>query len=313
MSRKPTGEAAFEELYRRLFQDEYDALIEALTRDDAPILRCSPENAQRLQTMWRAAGLTWKPLDWHAHAVAFPPEVPFGETLPGYNERLFYPMNAASLIPVLALDPQPDDAVLDACAAPGGKALMIAERLGDGSLVANDTSPARRRRMAQTFAEYGVADRVEVWGVKGETIFKRHYGTYEERFDRILVDAPCSSEKHVLNSPKHLAEWSPSRIKLLSRQQVALLSGLFLALKPGGVMVYSTCALTPEENESVVAELLKKKGDAIELREWTLEGVPGQGGIDGKYAHPFDLSRVRRVMPHRDALDPMFVATFQKR
>ncbi|MFA5995534.1 MAG: RsmB/NOP family class I SAM-dependent RNA methyltransferase [Patescibacteria group bacterium] len=204
------------------------------------------------------------------------------------NPAQVYHLNAASLLPVQALNPQHGDIVLDACAAPGGKALYIAEAIGKtGKLIANDISPARRFRMKQLFLDwdYAVETRhgVSLLGKPAETLFK----IYPNYFDKILVDAPCSSEKHVWNSPKHLAQWSYSRIKQLKQRQIALLSGLFLALKPGGTMVYSTCAITPEENEQVVEKLLKKRGDVLQLIEQI------------------------RVWPQPDKnLDPMFVAKF---
>jgi 16S rRNA C967 or C1407 C5-methylase (RsmB/RsmF family) len=80
----------------------------------------------------------------------------------------------------------------------------------------------------------------------------------EEKFDAILLDAPCSSERHVLADPKYLSEWSPSRIKTLSMAQWALLSSAWRMLKPSGYLLYSTCALSPDENDYVVAKLLKK-------------------------------------------------------
>jgi 5-methylcytosine rRNA methyltransferase NSUN4 len=223
-------------------------------------------------------------------------------------------MNAASLLPVLALDPQPGDEILDACAAPGGKALFIHERLGgQGRLVANDLSPARRAAMARMFAEYGLltpGPTLELRGEKAETIFRRD----PARFDKILLDAPCSSEKHVFNSPPHLAEWSASRVRQLRERQYGLLSGLLLALKPGGRLVYSTCAVTPEENEAVLARLLDKKAGlaSLEAPRALPANAPGLYGSPIPGAAGFDPALVRRILPHRHGLDPMFVAVLRR-
>ena len=84
-------------------------------------------------------------------------------------------------------------------------------------------------------------------------------------FDKVLVDAPCSSEVHVWNSPKHLAEWSINRVKKLHRRQVGLVTRLVDALKHGGLLVYSTCAVTPEENEEVVREVLERRDEILLL------------------------------------------------
>jgi 16S rRNA C967 or C1407 C5-methylase (RsmB/RsmF family) len=217
-------------------------------------------------------------------------------------------MNASSLLPVLALDPQPGQTILDSCAAPGGKALFIHDLLnGSGQVIANDLSSARRQTMRRIFAQHQAED-IEIWGRKAETIFKSH----SNHFDKILVDAPCNSEKHVYNSPHHLHQWSPSRIRQLKQRQLAILSGLFLALKPGGVMVYSTCAVTPEENEAIVAKLLHKKQPHITLLP-PPTNVPGGPGLPGNYKSVYDLTLVRRILPqNHQGLDPMFMVTFQK-
>ena len=81
----------------------------------------------------------------------------------------------------------------------------------------------------------------------------------KESYDRILLDAPCSSDRHVLQSPTHLAEWSAKRVKRLSVEQGSLLASAVDALRPGGEVVYGTCALAPLENDAVVAKILKKR------------------------------------------------------
>ena len=81
----------------------------------------------------------------------------------------------------------------------------------------------------------------------------------KECFDKVLLDAPCSSDRHVLNSPSHLEVWSAKRVKRLSVEQGALLASAVDALKPGGTIIYGTCALSPMENDDVVKKILKKR------------------------------------------------------
>lgn len=296
------GQQGFFKYYRSLFstQDAFEDCFKNLHPPTLPILRFNPCNEHSLKELWAARGLPWKTLDWYPHALLWPEAIPPGTMLPGYEEHLFYPMNASSLLPVLALDVRHGETILDACAAPGGKALFIGEQLStSGRLVANDASPERGRRLRQILIDYGFSG-VEVWHRKAEILFKIH----PDAFDKILLDAPCSSEKHVLSSPTHLARWSYGRIRQLKQRQIALLSGLFLALKPGGRLVYSTCALTPEENEEVVGLFLKKKKGQAKLLPWSLPELPGGPGID--------LTSVRRVWPDGCLLDPMFVAVFEK-
>lgn len=303
------GSEGFWNEYRSLFESETAFLSwkKAILTPSVPILRIVRGSEQRLKTLWDQAGITWQPLDWYPGALLWPPEIPAQTPLPGADEHLFYPMNSSSLLPVMALDPKPGETILDACSAPGGKLLMIAEAMNDtGVLVANDLSSARIRRLReilQTFPHTNTHI-----SQKDATLFFRDF---PETFDRILVDAPCSSEKHVASSAKHLALWSPARIKQLKQRQIALLCGLSLCLKPGGRMVYATCATTPEENEAVVAHVLKKRAGHLALIEADIPFRDARG-----LEQPFDdshiASSVRRIWPtHHPGMDPMFVAVFE--
>ncbi|HNY15992.1 MAG TPA: SAM-dependent methyltransferase [Treponemataceae bacterium] len=173
-----------------------------------------------------------------------------------------YWLDAASLEAALALPSVDSGAALDLCAAPGGKTLALASRLGEGStLTANELSRDRRARLIAVLDQHlgdSLRARVSVTGYDGA-----RWSRYEKgAFDRILLDAPCSSERHVLSSPAYLAEWSPARVKNLAQRQWALLSGSWLVLKSGGFLVYSTCALSEMENDGVVERLIKKYPDA---------------------------------------------------
>ena len=161
--------------------------------------------------------------------------------------------------------------------------------------------------MKQVFHHYSEHD-IAVWGMKAELVCKKA----PEAFDKILLDAPCSSEAHIYTTPAELEKWSINRITGLKKRQVGLLSGLWHALKPGGTLTYSTCSVTPEENEWVVAKFLARKKGEAQLQPISLPGTPGSTGLPGTYATEFDLSFVKRVLPHTDAYAPMFVAQFKK-
>lgn len=320
-----SGKEAFELYYSSLFSTEADAFFAALRAHRLPIIRFAARNESAVQQLWKEHHFEWQPVSWYKNAVLWPSEVEFGEQLPGNDRGLFYVMNASSLLPVLALDVQPGEHVLDACAAPGGKTLALldqvhaidSEQSTPLTLIANDTSVKRRHRLRDLLHSHGYTD-MTIIGKQAATLFKS-----EKPFDRILADVPCSSEQHVYTSPTHLAEWSPSRIKQLAQRQIAIASGLFEALKPGGRLVYSTCAVNPVENEGVVAQLLKKKGDRIRLLPWTIESpqLPGMTAQEAgmRYKTDFDVDAVCRILPHRmpaqqeaQLMDPMFVAVFER-
>lgn len=173
---------------------------------------------------------------------------------------------AAMQLPVGGSDDEDAEGLkfLDMCAAPGGKTLVIATRMGaDAELVSNERSAARKQRLVQvcdTCLPSSVRERIKISCSDGA----KWCTTQTEVYDRILLDAPCSSERHVLADEKYLSEWSPNRIKTLAMEQWALLSSAYRLLVPGGYLLYSTCALCPAENDEVVSRLFKKFDD-VEL------------------------------------------------
>ncbi len=164
---------------------------------------------------------------------------------------------AASLLPV-----ENAKNILDLCAAPGGKTLIISSRMSeDAVLVSNERSPARKNRLFQVVQNClpeSIKSRIKIACSDG----KKWCLKQTECFDSILLDAPCSSERHVYNDEKYLNQWSPSRIKSLAMEQWALLSSAYRMLTPGGFLLYSTCALSVEENDKIIERLLKKFSDA---------------------------------------------------
>jgi 16S rRNA (cytosine1407-C5)-methyltransferase len=229
----------------------------------------------------------------------------FRETAPvPYAEGLLKPylLDRASALAAQSLDISAEGPILDACAAPGGKTLVIASRMGKRSvLLANDFSGERRRRLAKVLDEHlppELRKRVAVAGFDAAAAGGRL--SERGRFAAILLDAPCSSERHVLGSEKALAAWSPARPRFLAKRQWALLSSAFLLLQSGGSLVYATCALSPEENDAVVSRLLEKYGDeALAESPLFAEGEATRHG--------------RLILPDRSGgMGPMYVARLRK-
>ncbi len=282
------------ELFAEYYQPE---IIEALKKPSEKIIRFNEKNKTKIQKLWK--NLTYQPIDFYKNAFTWPEEIPYGEKLPGLEQNLFYIQNASSLLPVLALAPQNNEEILDACAAPGGKASMILEIAPKAKLSVNDVSTMRLQRLQKVFQELKLP-KPQTNCQNAATIFKK----YPEHFDRILIDAPCSSEKHVYNSPKHLKEWSPSRIKQLHHRQLSLINGLFLALKPGGRLVYSTCAINQEENQRVIEKFLKKHHTRATLLEYP-KPLPG-------YSKTSQFGQIDIIQQTTNNFDPMFIAIIEK-
>jgi 16S rRNA (cytosine1407-C5)-methyltransferase len=204
----------------------------------------------------------------------------FGQRWPALKEALLAPgdavdysdglsspyhLDSASVSAARLLRLPESGEVLDACAAPGGKSLVLASRMGSGStLLCNELSSDRRRRLSDVLDAHLDQDlrrRVRVSGFDAAAAGGRL--SERGRFAAILLDAPCSSERHVLGSPKALDAWTPARIRFLAQRQWSLLSSAFLLLAPGGSLVYATCALSPDENDGPVRKLFKKYGTAV--------------------------------------------------
>ena len=186
--------------------------------------------------------------------------------IPGAEKSYF--LDSASVLAALCLPLKGAERILDLCAAPGGKTLVLASRMDqDALLSSNERSPERKHRLAvvvETCLPPQISARVKTSCSDGSTWCTRQ----SECFDRILLDAPCSSERHVYLDPKYLKDWSLSRIKTVTTEQWALLSSAYRLLQPGGILLYSTCALCPEENDGMISRLYKKfnkDGSAFEL------------------------------------------------
>ena len=179
-----------------------------------------------------------------------------------------YYMDKASIIDASSLPLDGAESVLDMCAAPGGKTLVLAGLMpNECHLLANDRSGDRVNRLKKVLDDSlpnNVRTRIDVCCKDAAAMCRVN----NECFDRILLDAPCSSERHVLTSPQHLDIWSPNRVKTLAMTQWSLLSSAFRMLKPNGYLIYSTCALSSSENDEVAAKLASKFDNVEYVRDF---------------------------------------------
>ena len=204
---------------------------------------------------------------------------------------LYYAQEAVQTLPVMALDPQPDETVLDLCAAPGGKTTFIAARMYNrGTLVANEPSGRRQMSLLANINRLGVLNAM-VTAYQGENF------PMQTSFDRILVDAPCSAEGTLRKEPSLRNGASSGTIARLARLQKRLIVRAFDVLAPGGTLVYSTCTFAPEENEAVVAHLLEQRAAQILPFNIPFEASSGLTGWKGE-AFPIETRHCIRVYPH---------------
>ncbi|MEE2947210.1 MAG: 16S rRNA (cytosine(967)-C(5))-methyltransferase RsmB [Verrucomicrobiota bacterium] len=195
------------------------------------------------------------------------------DSLGSFRNGHFYVQDPSTLLAINLLDPQPGQAILDLCSAPGGKTCQIAERMNnEGQLSAIDISESRLEllrencdRMGVTCATLGLAD-----------------ATATVKYDRVLVDVPCSNTGVMRRRLDLRWRLNPREIQLLADEQFKLLSRAAKLTKPDGQLVYSTCSIEPDENEQLVARFLKANQDWQLINERTLH--PVEHHTDGAYA-----------------------------
>ncbi|WP_418544779.1 RsmB/NOP family class I SAM-dependent RNA methyltransferase, partial [Hominenteromicrobium sp.] len=173
--------------------------------------------------------------------------------LPLYHAGAFYSQEPSASSAVTLLAPEPGDKVLDLCAAPGGKSTQIAALTGDtGLLWSNEVVRNRAAILSSNLERMGVRNTV-VSSVYPEMLAEK-LGGY---FDKVLVDAPCSGEGMFRRDPVAVQEWSPEHVETCAVRQLAILSSAAQCVREGGILVYSTCTFSTEENEGVVQKFLE--------------------------------------------------------
>lgn len=259
----------------------------------------------------RAKAPSAEPVDWCEHAFFWPEQDGFDEILPMAHEGRVYLQNAASLIPPVALGAEPGEDVLDVAAAPGGKAFHIAARTGnEARLWLNDSAPPRAKKMGELAELYGVRY-AELTTHSAQYVDK---SLPPESFDRILLDVQCSGEGRVnLRRSDALKYWSEERVEKYKFLQTKMCDAAYKLLRPGGVMVYSTCTLSPEEDEFPVHKVLQRHDDLDVEPLWFAEPefLAGRSSWRGeKFAK--SLRNAVRVRPS-ELFEGFFVARLVKR
>jgi 16S rRNA (cytosine967-C5)-methyltransferase len=234
----------------------------------------------KLLAQWREENVDYDFVrhDWFEENLVFELKShPPLDALPSFKEGLFYVQDPSTLLAVRQLDPRPGEAVLDLCAAPGGKLTYIAQlSQNEGRFVAHDTNTDRLRMVQENCARLGVTC-VQTASLPPQPGAGQHHAL----FDRVLIDAPCSNTGVMRRRVDLRWRIRPEEIERLRAAQLELLKTGLAALKPGGTLVYSTCSLEPEENTELVSGFLST---APNLRlESERELYPFVEAVDGAY------------------------------
>jgi NOL1/NOP2/sun family putative RNA methylase len=297
----------FIERYSQFIPD-FDAFLDAMQRPLKRTFRVNTIKTTREKALELMADLRPEPLPWFDLGFSLADGEGLGKRIEHFI-GLIYVQEAASMAPPLVLRPQPGERVMDIAAAPGSKTTeMSAMMQNSGLIISNDPSPTRVRGLIGNVDRAGCLN-VVVCRMDGASLGRCVAG----RCDRVLVDAPCSSEGTIRKSAQALDRWSVAAIERFPAIQRRLIVAGYHALKPGGVMVYSTCTVAPEENESVVTYLLERQPEA-EVSAVELSGLAMRPGLRewGKEAYPDVVSRCRRILPQDNDTEPFFLALIRR-
>ncbi len=266
---------------------EFDAFLQSLSR---PMYQGLRINRRKWKDNGFETSLRRSPFCPSGYYI----DAPYGNH-PLHWTGAFYLQEPSASGPVTVLDIQPDDIVLDLCAAPGGKSTQIAEQLTNGFLISNEIDARRCQILLSNMERMGFGN-VAITNDTVQNICHQFPAT----FDKILVDAPCSGEGMMKKHNEALQQWSLERIENCARTQKEILSHAYGALKKNGILVYSTCTYAKEENEDVIEWFLSTYKDM----ELIKIDVPfGREGIG--------LQKTRRVFP-MDEGEGHFIAKLRK-
>lgn len=257
-----------------------------------------------------AAGLAFEPLPWLVDGFFVSADQRAILTRHDLVENgHVYVHNPSSMLAAVALAPRPGETVMDMAAAPGGKTLHLAALMsGEGFLSAVEPVQSRFFKLKANLRRGGAAF-VRTYQLDG----RRVPGKTGPRFDRILLDAPCSGEARFhAADPESYSNWSLRKIRECRSKQLGLIRAGFAALKPGGRMLYCTCSFAPEENEAVVDELLRTESESA-LANIQLPVDRWQSGLTEWQGQRFadSISRCRRILPDQ-LYDGLFMAIVEK-
>jgi len=224
----------------------------------------------------------------------------------------YYVQEIASMLPIIALKPKPGELILDLAAAPGSKTTQLAAKMeNDGTIIANEVTLGRVKVLASNTERCGVTNTI-ITKKEGAALCRK-LKEMNFKFDKILIDAPCSGEGTLRTSKMTYRMWNINTVKKLSRIQKDLVESALEILKEGGEIVYSTCTHAPEENESVLNFILEKEGKNVKIEKVNLP-VKCRDGIKewkGEKFNP-EVKNSCRIYPQDNDTEGFFIAKIKK-
>ena len=297
-----------DELYEQYTPITVDKILTGMLGERNTTLRVNTikYNIQELMKYLREKNIKFERVSWYNDALiiknANEKEI---QKLDIYEKGYIYLQSLSSMIPPLVLNPKPGEKVLDLTAAPGSKTTQMAAMMkNDGYILANELDKIRCERLQYNVEKQG-ANIVEVINNRGEKVGEE----YQEQFDKVLLDAPCSGEGRFLgNNVGTYRNWSKRTVRELAKLQKKLFKSAYTALKPNGMMVYSTCTLNKDENENVLQWAIENFNvKLLDINIDFKEKMQGfNDGLDGS------INKAIRILPSKN-MEGFFVAKLKKK
>lgn len=226
---------------------------------------------------------------------------------PYHAAGVYYIQEPSAMYVAQLLDAKPGERVLDLCAAPGGKSTQIAVSMeNEGILISNELYPKRAKALAENIERFGLKNTI-VTNESPDRLSK-HFSYY---FDKILVDAPCSGEGMFRKDPEAIEHWNEEHVLECRYMQLDILENAYEMLKEDGILVYSTCTFSPEENEQVIESFLERHPD-MELVPIEKSFGIENGNPDWTKTNMLDIEKAARLWPHKLKGEGHFAAKLQK-
>jgi NOL1/NOP2/sun family putative RNA methylase len=273
-------------------------------------LKISPEELKKRleKKSWEISKIKDHPEILRIESILQPGEI--GKTkehILGY----YYSQEITSMMPIIALKPEPEEILLDCCAAPGSKTTQAAALMQNkGTIFANDVTISRIIILSANLERQGVTNTIITR--HDAVILSKKLEELDLKFKKILLDAPCSGEGNIRVSPRTYVEWSENLVKSMGRKQKKLASSIINLLEKNGEIIYSTCTHAPEENEEVIQYILDNNPD-MEIQEFLLP-IKTRPGITSWKDKTFskEMNKCHRIYHHDNDMEGFFLCKLKK-
>ena len=294
-----------------MLQEAYPAFLLSYEKEKYQALRVNTLKGTAEEFLEKSPFPNLQAVPWEKRGFYYDSDSQLGKH-PLHEAGVYYIQEPSAMYPAACLEAKPGERVLDLCAAPGGKTTQIASYMkNEGILVCNEIHPARAKILSENVERMGIRNAL----VTNET--PQHLSeVFDEYFDRILVDAPCSGEGMFRKNEEACGEWSLENVQLCAKRQDEILDCADGMLRPGGRLVYSTCTFAPAENEGSIARFLERHPTyrivEAQFYDGMTQGVPEWAYYGEDRKGTDDLKHTVRLFPHLIKGEGHYLAVLEK-